>query len=147
MFYRFVRSVASAGGQVGLEWTPLPGSGEDLAMDTYLGISAPADRGRFLHAMLGLVHLDGADPTAGDTVSAALDAAGDPSVVIEAGKRDELGDLAEGLGVTGVPTLFRHGPAARISLNPAALEGDVLARAAGILAVADDDGVWEVVKP
>ena len=71
VFYRFVRALAEAGGSVGLEWTPLPGSGEDVAMATFSGLPTPTDRGLFLHAMLGKVHLDGADPTEPATVAMA----------------------------------------------------------------------------
>lgn len=146
-FYQFVRAVASAGGQVGLEWTPLPGKEANLALATFVGIAEPMDKGLFLHAMLGMVHLEGADPGSNVTVAAALEAAGSPAVTIHEDALDEISEVAAGLGVTSVPTLFRHGPVSKVVLNPAALEGDVLARAAVILAVADDDGVWGVVKP
>ena len=147
-FYRFVRLLASEGHTVLLEWRPLPGRGHDDAVAVFEALETPADRGRFLHAMLGLVHLEGADASDRATVERAVMAAGvaQPGAGVD-GSVADLTVLAGELGVTGVPTLYRHGPVVRIGLTEAALLEDVGARAASILSVADDDGIWRLEKP
>ncbi len=147
-FYRFVRLLASEGHAVLLEWRPLPGRGHDHAVVVFEALDTPEDRGRFLHAMLGLVHLEGADAGDRGTVERALSASGvgQPVVSPDASVAD-LSALAAELGVRGVPTLYRHGPVVRIGLTEAALLEDVAARAASILSVADDDGIWRLDKP
>jgi hypothetical protein len=60
---------------------------------------------------------------------------------------DRVRALGEQLGVVRVPSLYRHGPVAAVSLTPAALHGDVMRRARTILDILEDDGVWMVGKP
>jgi hypothetical protein len=150
-FYRFVNAVAAAGNEVTLDWVPLPTVGQHEAMATFLALESSTDRGRFLHAMLGLTHLEGADPGSAATRTRALAEVG-RDVDADAWDRgraslERLVGEARDLGVSGVPALYRHGPAVRVSLNAAALLGDVSERASLILAVAQDDGVWGLVKP
>jgi 2-hydroxychromene-2-carboxylate isomerase len=150
IFYRFVRSLAADGHEVTLEWKPLPVDDERAAMALHASLDDPDERGRFLHAMLGLVHLEGQDPADPETVRRALDACGlSPEINLE-GRETALArleDAASQLAIRRVPTLYRHGPATTIVLNAAALEGDLAARAATILAMTDDDGIWELTKP
>ena len=144
-FYRFARSLAETGAEVALEWTPMPDEGP--AATVFLGLSDPQDRGRFLHAMLGLVHLDDRDAADASTVAAAVDAARVAPGSVPTGALAEIARLVEDLGVSDVPSLYRHGPAVRITLNGASTTGDVQARAEAILAVLDDDGIWGLTKP
>lgn len=60
---------------------------------------------------------------------------------------DDLATRAEELGITAVPTLYRHGPALSIQLNPAVLSGDVAQTAVTINDVMESDGIWELKKP
>lgn len=148
-FYRFVRSVAENGGTVALEWIPLPDDSEHVAMHAFLSLDDPVLRGRFLHAMLGLVHLEGKNP--GDIVTvAAAAAAADVEIDAEPGDRsrlDEVGRVAADLGVTDVPSLYRLGTPLQIVLTPAAVMDDPTATLRTILDAAADDGIWELRKP
>lgn len=147
-FYRFVRALAEDGHEVALEWKPLPRDGEETFAATFLGLAEPHERGRFLHAAFGLVHGEHEDPTSRSTVKAALAAAGiDP---VADGSQDRLEALraeAIALGVTAVPSMYRHGPVVRIELNGAATRGNVALRAGTILRMLDDDGIWGLTKP
>lgn len=147
-FYRFVRELASNGAQVALEWTPLPSEGEELAMATFEALDTPTRRGRFLHAMLGAVHLEGQSAGSPDAVAAAAAAADVPVAPTSAwpARRGELAKEAADLGVVDVPSMYRHGPVMRVVVNGAALTGDVVRRAETILAALDDDGLWELSK-
>ncbi|MGI9528704.1 MAG: hypothetical protein ACR2NG_03260 [Acidimicrobiia bacterium] len=144
-FYRFVRALATQGSTVSLDWQPLPSEDQHEAMSLFVSLSSHEDRGRFLHALLGLVHLEGQDPGDADVVARAAAAA-----EVEQGPRGSLDDLAHQaaqLGVQRVPSLYRHGPVVTIRLNSASLEGDLERRASTILAMTGDDGIWELSKP
>ena len=144
-FYRFARALAESGADVALEWTPMPGEG--AAGQAFLGLERPQDRGRFLHAMLGLIHLEGRAADEADTVTAALAAAGvSPSLVAD-GVEQEIARQVDDLSVEDVPAIYRHGPVVHVALNGAALTGDVQARATTIMAMLDDDGIWGLTKP
>jgi len=149
IFYRFVRHLASAGHSVNLEWVPLFDSHEATSMSTYLAIDGADDRGRYLHAMLGMIHLE--DKPFNDEAMAAraLSAAGLAVGTAGTGETDlaSLAAEAVSLGVTDTPTLYRHGPVSRIRLTEASLMGDAEKTAVAILSVADDDAVWEITKP
>ena len=149
IFYRFVRELAMSRIQVNLDWLPLSDPDEVRSMATFLAIPEPVERGRFLHAMLGLVHLEQEHFDDDAIIAAALSAADVATVRPKAGE-DELSSLAllaGSLGVTVTPTLYRNGPATHIRLTEAALMGDVAVTAASIVAVADDDGIWGIAKP
>ena len=147
-FYRFVRELVAQGETVFLEWRPLPPPGQESIASAYLSLSGPDDRGRFLHAALGLVHLEGADPADPSTVVAAAAASGlDVDATVDTAGIDRLRDDAVGLGVVAVPTLYQHGPVVHVVLNGAATMGDVGSRARTIWAMLDDDGIWELRKP
>ena len=144
-FYRFVRELAARGSTVSLDWQPLPSEDQHEAMSLFVSLSSHEDRGRFLHALLGLVHLEGQDPSDADVVARAAAAA-----KVDQGPGGSLDDLAHEaaqLGVHRVPSLYRHGPVVTIRLNGASLEGDLERRAATILAMTGDDGIWELSKP
>lgn len=149
LFYRFVRTVADGGTRVALEWSPIPTPATEVAVCVHQRVTDPTGKGRFLHAMLGLVHIEGLDVSDLSTVAKAAEAAGLGEVDMSI-DRDLLEALASGLsdlGVTSSPSLYRHGPVTAITLNPAVLMGDVNASAASILAVVADDGIWELRKP
>lgn len=149
LFYRFVRAVADAGMNVALEWVPMPTAETEIAVCVGERLVDPNERGRFLHAMFGLVHIEGLDASDEATVVAATKAAGLTQIDMTADV-ELIGSLVEdqaALGVTSSPSLYRHGPVTAVTLNPAVLMGDIRASAASILAVADDDGIWELRKP
>ena len=149
IFYRFVRELASAGHSVNLDWVPLSDPDEAASMATFLAIEDPEYRGRFLHAMLGLIHIEREPFDDEAIIGNALAASG----VTSAGASVGEGVLAsraveaESLGVTATPTLYRHGPASHIRLTEAAITGDAATTASSILSVADDDGIWGIAKP
>jgi hypothetical protein len=100
--------------------------------------------------MLGLVHIEGADPADPRTVARAAEAAdvGIPEDPAPGDRElDRLDRLARDLGVTSVPAMYRHGPVMAVTLNGAAMVGDPAPRAQLILDVLDDDGLWGLVKP
>ncbi len=147
-FYGFVRALATDGTAVALEWKPFVGPDQVSMASTFLGLDRPDLRGRFLHAALGLVHLEDADPASEATVHAALElsrVAGEP--LHDPGAVAEVREIGERLGVCDVPSLYRHGPVVAVTLNAAATRGDLAARARTILDMLDDDGIWRLDKP
>jgi len=147
LFYRFVRSVAESGVPTALDWQPMPHDDERLAMSVLLGITEPEARGRFLHAMFGLVHLESRDVTDPDTVADAARAAGIVAAPVESGDLEQAATAGAEIGVSGTPTLYRHGPPMHVRLNPSALTGDPRDTLQTILAMSDNDGIWELRKP
>lgn len=147
-FYRFVRSVAETGTPVSLDWQPLPTEGQELAMTALATLTDPADRGRFLHAMLGLVHIKELAVEDPEIVARAAAVAGvhvpeTPDAVMLA----DLTAQAASIGVDGTPSLYRHGSPMRIVLTEAALIDEPVATFATIISTADNDGIWELRKP
>lgn len=149
LFYRFVRALAESGANVALEWSPMPTPETELAVSVHERLESTDARGRFLHAMFGLVHIQGLDVSDPTTVSVAIESAGLGEVEATIDRRglDRLNAQITDLGVTWSPSLYRHGPVTAITLNPAVLTGNVQASATSILRVADDDGIWELAKP
>jgi hypothetical protein len=149
VFYQWVRALASTGTDVAIDWLPLPKGTERAAMATLLSIEQPEDRGRYLHAMLGLVHIEGMAATDLKTIAAALQAADLDSVIVKDAHPllEELRSRATELGVDAVPTLFRRGPVMSIQFNPAILDEDPRAIAETINRVLGCDGMWELRKP
>ncbi len=149
VFYRWLRLLAASGAAVGIEWMPLPKGTERAAMSTLVSLEDGQERGRFLHAMLGLVHMEGMPATDLKTVAAALQAAGlDADIVKDAHPLlEDLKATAITLGVDAVPTLYRHGPVISIQMNPAVLNDDPRETARKITEVMESDGIWELRKP
>lgn len=149
VFYQWVRTLASTGTDVAIDWLPLPKGTERAAMATLLSIEQPEDRGRYLHAMLGLVHIEGMAATDLKTIAAALQAADLNSVIVKDAHPllEELRSRATELGVDAVPTLSRRGPVMSIQFNPAILDEDPRATAETINRVLGCDGMWELRKP
>jgi hypothetical protein len=147
-FYKFVLALAEDGNGVGLEWVPLYRGTETEAMATFISLPTPQDRGRFLHAMLGLVHIEKLDPLSSATVAKALEAA--ECVTPETVGDDALDDITEkasAMGVSETPTLFTGGPVMHIVLNQAATMGNLVETGETILAVLESDGIWTLAKP
>ena len=152
-FYRFLAAAGKKGADLRLDWRSFlvnddPQSAAGLALVESVRRSAPERHGLFLQALLALHHLDGADLTDPRTAAAAADAAG-INGVIEPSPDAVTASTEEGraLGVSGTPTIHRHGPALRVDVNPASYEGDVLERLGRIAAVMEDDGIWLLEKP
>ena len=147
-FYRFVLALAEDGNGVGLEWVPLYRDGEAEAMATFVSLPTPQDRGRFLHAMLGLVHIEKLDPQSDSTVVQALEAAEcDPPDRVGVAALEEIAGKAREMGVSQTPTMFSGGPVMHIVLNQAASRGNVTETAEAIIAVLESDGIWTLAKP
>jgi hypothetical protein len=147
-FYKFVLTLAEDGNGVGLEWVPLYRGVEAEAMATFVSLPSPQDRGRFLHAMLGLVHIEKLDPQVPSTVAQALEAAEcDAPDLVEVAALDEITAKAAEMGVSETPTMFTGGPVMHIVLNQAASSGNVVESAEAILAVLESDGIWTLAKP
>ncbi len=147
-FYQFVRALAEDGNSVGLEWLPLYRGVEFEAMATFVSLPTPQDRGRFLHAMLGLVHIEKLDARAPSTVTKALEAAGSSAPErVGVSVLTEITDAATAMGISETPTLFTGGPVMHIVLNQAASLGNVAETAEAILAVLENDGIWTLAKP
>lgn len=144
-----MRQLAESGADVAIEWLPLPKGTERAAMATLLSIDTPVERGRYLHAMLGLVHLEGMAASELKTVAAALQAAGLDSMIVKDAHPllEDLRKRATALGVDAVPTLYRRGPVMSIQLNPAILNQNPWETAETINKVIGSDGVWELRKP
>jgi hypothetical protein len=149
MFYRFLRGLATDGGRVAVGWHPMPTEATALAASVHASLAPGNDQGRFLHAMLGLVHIEGLPISEKATVVQALASAGikDVPVSIDETIVSRLAADAAALGVTSSPSLYRGGPVTAITLNPAALNGDRKETAMAIIAVADNDGIWGLAKP
>jgi 2-hydroxychromene-2-carboxylate isomerase len=149
VFYQWLRLLAESGAAVGIEWMPLPKGTERAAMSTLVSLEDPTERSQYLHAMLGLVHIEGMPATDLKTVAAALDAAGlDREIVTDAHPLlEDLKATATGLGVDAVPTLYRTGPVISIQLNPAVLNDDPMETAQKIIEIMESDGIWELRKP
>ena len=149
LFYRFVRLLAESDATVSLEWVPIPVEGEELAASAHASHSASADRGRFLHAMLGLIHIEGLEPGDPKTVAKAMEAVGSKPAPAEIDSQliEALSERVGALGVAWSPSLYRHGPVTAITLTPAVLALDPIPTAESILAVADNDGIWGLQKP
>jgi hypothetical protein len=152
-FYRFLTAAAGAGAELRLEWRPYlsgtdPQSAEGLALVEAVRQRFPDRYGGYLQALLALRHLEGADLT-DPSVAAAAAAAATIESPIAPDHAAALRSTEEGasLGVTGTPTIFRHGPVLHVGVTPASYEGDVLERLRLIDAVLADDGIWGLNKP
>ena len=147
-FYSFVLALAEDGNGVGLEWVPLYRDVEVEAMATFVSLPTPQERGRFLHAMFGLVHIENLDPQSSSTVGQALEAAEcDAPELVGVTALEEIARKAGEMGVSKTPTLFTGGPVMHIVLNQAASRGSLADTAEAILAVLESDGIWTLAKP
>jgi hypothetical protein len=152
-FYRFLTAASNDGAELRLEWRPFLSevdaqSAAGLALVEAVRGQSPDRHGAYLQALLALRHLEGADLTDPSVTSVAASSAG----IAEVPAPDEdavTRSTEEGiaLGVSGAPTIFRHGPVLRVDVNPAAFAGDTVGRLALIDAVLQDDGIWSLRKP
>jgi protein-disulfide isomerase len=152
-FYRFLAAAGKKGADLRLDWRSFladddPQSAAGLALVETVRRATPERHGVFLQALLALRHIEGADLTDPRTAAAAAEATG-LSGVIEPSPEAVVASTEAGtaLGVTGTPTIHRHGPVLRVDVNPAAYEGDVLERLSRINDVMEDDGIWVLEKP
>ena len=152
-FYRFLAAAGQKGADLRLDWRSFladddPQSATGLALVESVRRNAPEKHGAFLQALLALQNIDGADLADPRTAAAAAEAAGIAGV-IDPNPEAVAASTEEGrmFGVSGTPTIYRHGPVLRVEVNPAAYEGDVLERLNRINAVLEDDGLWVLQKP
>jgi len=146
--YRFVRAFVEAGNQAAIEWLPLYKDSEVEAMSAFVMPRNPEDRGRFLHAMLGLVHIERLDANREATVAMALENAGLGSeIAIDVPQLRQIASDAHELGVVHTPTIYNHGPVMHVKLNAAAITGDVEATGRALMDVLGNDGIWAIEKP
>jgi len=147
-FYRFVRALVEAGNSAAIEWLPLYAGEELEAMSAYVMPRNPEDRGRFLHAMLGLVHMERLSANREATVTMALENAGlGTEIAIDVPQLQQIAKDAHELGVVHTPTIYNHGPVMQIKLNGAAITGDVEATGRALMDVLGNDGIWAIKKP
>ncbi|GMQ97554.1 MAG: hypothetical protein BMS9Abin17_0052 [Acidimicrobiia bacterium] len=147
-FYRFVRAFVEAGNHAAIEWLPLYNDSEVEAMSAFVMPRNSEDRGRFLHAMLGLVHMEHLDANKEATVVNALESAGLASeIVIDVPQLQQLAKDAHDLGVQRTPTIYNHGPVMHVTLNGAATAGDVEETGRTLMDVLGNDGIWAIEKP
>jgi len=147
-FYRFVRAFVEAGNTASIEWLPLYRGSEVDAMSAFVMPRDPESRGRFLHTLLGLVHMEQLDAGEKATVVKALTTAGlDPEIVVDVPQLQRIAHDADELGVKATPTIYNHGPVMHIALNGAAISGDVGATGRVLIDVLRNDGIWGLEKP
>jgi len=147
-FYRFVRALVEAGNSAAIEWLPLYADREVAAMSAFVMPRRPEDRGRYLHAMLGLVHMERLDADDEATVVKALESAALGSeIVVDVAQLQQISRDARELGVERTPTIYNHGPVMHITLNGAAVTGDVEATGRALMSVLGNDGIWAMEKP
>jgi len=155
--YRFLAATVAAGADLRLSWVPFLAR-EDrtelraLAAFAIVKQEATDRHGAFLQALLQARHGEGKSLADDATYLEAADAAGVASGLVVATQPGEdavrvATKEASGLGVVRTPSIYRHGPVLRVRVNPAALDGDVIARLRVIDAVLGDDGVWALEKP
>lgn len=152
-FYRFLTAASNDGADLRLDWCPFLSeadaqSAAGLALVEAVRRRSPDRYGAYLQALLALRHLEGADLT--DPSVAAVAAASAGIEEMPAPESDAVARSTEegaALGVSGTPTVYRHGPVLRVDVNPAAFSGDTVGRLALIDAVLQDDGIWSLRKP
>lgn len=156
-FYRFLAAAVDEGAELQLSWVPFLEGDDPAELRAAAAFAAvkgadPDRHGAYLQAFLGSVHIDGAalDDDAG-YVAAAEHAGVEPAIPLGWIESVEAvraaSDEGRELGVTATPAIFRYGPVLRVVVNPAALQGDVLARLDLIDRMIGDDGVWRLDKP
>lgn len=147
-FYRFVRAFAKTGNSAAIEWLPMYIGSEAEAMSAHVMPRSSEDRGRFLHAMLGLVHMEGLDPNRRTTVHRALDSADlSQDFVLDIPQLQSIASAARELGVDRTPTMYNHGPVMHVALNEAAISGDVESTGKTLMDLLGNDGIWAITKP
>jgi 2-hydroxychromene-2-carboxylate isomerase len=160
--FRFFQIIAGArreGAEVGLEWRGYATSAtapdrDALAASELVRADAPQSHGAFVQAMLAAVHVEGMGFDA-DLIPIVAKAAGVEPGIVQPGEVASRGEQllaatiaeAEALGVSAVPTVYRHGPAVTVRTTPAVLTGSALRRLELIDAMLEDDGVWGLTKP
>jgi hypothetical protein len=164
-FYRLLATAATEGTRIGVEWVgitldPLPAGplvGDHLASAVAEDLRrAGSNRhGGYIDSLLTAIHAAGDDLADPGLVPRALDQAGcDSSAVLAPGNAAKLRAAieastaaAEALGVTGVPSLYRHGPVLLVRTTAALGDGAATPRLELISSVMEDDGLWQLSKP
>ena len=152
-FYRFLTAAANEGAELRLDWQPYAGEADPQSLEGLALVEAvrqrfPDRHGAYLQALLAMRHLEGADLTDPSvTAVAASSVAIDGPIVPDYEATARSTEVGASLGVSGTPTIFRHGPVLHVGVNPASYEGDVLERLRLIDAVLADDGIWSLNKP
>jgi len=163
--YRMLDEAAGQGVAVSVEWIgvipndlppgPLQGDALATAMAEYLRVEHPGSHESFLQAVLALVHVEGIDIDHPGLMQRALSVAAIDLAAIEATATDDnlrgllaaSNRAASDLGVTDVPSIYRHGPSLFVRTTPAVASGSASQRLALISGMLEDDGLWELRKP
>lgn len=158
--HQLLARAEAEGVTLGLQWRAFPSSSDAidrsaLAAAEMVRTMAPGRYGAFVQTVLVGVHLEHMEFEGDGLLEAASRAAGIDADVVAATRLATVGEAllqatekeAEGLGVTGVPSVYRHGPAVRVRTTPAIARGQARRRLEIISAMLDDDGLWELSKP
>lgn len=161
--YRLLDLLARAeqeGARLALEWRAFPASADAadavaLAAAELIRTEYPTLHGGFVQAMIVAIHLDGEMPGDRRTLDLAARVAGVPGAAVSedrlaaAGAEAIAATVAEAveIGVTTVPTLYRHGPVVKVRTTASVGMGPAVPRLEVIDAMLRDDGLWELSKP
>ena len=161
-FYRFLTVAAAEGATLQLDWRPFQQQGaagrdgeEALFAYAWIREHDQAASATYLQALLTAYHRNGAEADIIATAESAarvagIDAAGWREAVSGAHGANAVARATEegrGLGVSRVPSLYRHGPVLHVDLTPAALDPGALRRLELIDGVLEDDAIWTLSKP
>ena len=158
--YRLLADAREGGAEVTVDWRGFPASTSSpdrgaLAASELVRSELPSLHGAFVQAVLVAVHLENADVADHDVLVLAARVAGfdpvqiAPELVAAEGLAlldDSVSD-AQAMGISVVPSLYRHGTPVLIRTTPAVAKGSALKRLEIIDAMLDDDGLWELSKP
>ncbi len=161
--FRFADLLARAsaeGAEVNVEWKAAalvenPTDLTALAASELVRVDAADRHQAFVQALLVAVHLEGEAADSPSLVALSARVAGVADDVVAPARvtadgipllRASTAEAGE-LGVTAVPSLYRHGPVLAIRSTPALGDGSAIERLDTINRVAGDDGLWSLVKP
>lgn len=163
--YRLLADAGAEGTRIGVEWVgvcvggvpggPLVGDPLATAIAEDLRQADPMVHAAYIQLMLAAVHVEGIAIDHPGLVARAIDKAGaDSRAILAPGYEATLRDMLEGatstaadLGVSAVPSLYRHGPVMHVRTTGAVASGSATRRLDLLAAVMDDDGLWELRKP
>jgi hypothetical protein len=139
----------------GVPGGPLVGDPLATAIAEDLRRGDPKVHAAYIQLMLAAVHVEGIAIDHPGLVARAIEKAGaDPQEILAPaheetlrGALEDATSTAADLGVSLVPSLYRHGPVMHVRTTGAVASGNATRRLELLAAVMDDDGLWELRKP